>query len=476
MHEAHDWSYTRAGGADVKAFRGGPPAAVRSNATRPGIETPGRRFFLEEMAMNQADVAWMLVATALVLLMTPALAFFYGGLVRSKNALNTMMMSFVALGVVGILWALIGYSLAFAPGNALVGGLSRALLRNVGLEAQGSIPHVLFMSYQGTFAIITAALISGAIVERMRFSAYMTFIALWVVVVYAPVAHWVWGGGWLATLGALDFAGGTVVHVNAGVAALVAALVLGPRKDFARQAFLPHNVPFTLLGAGLLWFGWFGFNAGSALGASPSAALAFTTTFLAPMGTLVVWTLLDMTRNQKVTAVGGATAIVVGLVAITPAAGFVSPMSAIALGAIAAVPSYYALVWRVRTRLDDSLDVVAAHGLGGTVGALLTGVFAEKAWNTTADGLLFGNPAQLGVQAAAVLAAAAYSGVLTFALLKLVALFVPLRADANDEGIGMDVSQHGEEAYADGEGAILVLPDRSVPAGSPVMAAEGGRA
>jgi ammonium transporter, Amt family len=432
--------------------------------------------FLEEMAMNQADVAWMLVATALVLLMTPALAFFYGGLVRSKNALNTMMMSFVALGVVGIVWALIGYSLAFAPGNPLVGGLSRALLRNVGLEAQGSIPHVLFMSYQGTFAIITAALISGAIVERMRFSAYMLFITLWAVVVYAPVAHWVWGGGWLATLGALDFAGGTVVHVNAGVAALVAALVLGPRKDFARQAFLPHNVPFTLLGAGLLWFGWFGFNAGSALAASPSAALAFTTTFLAPMGTLVVWTLLDMTRNQKVTAVGGATAIVVGLVAITPAAGFISPMSAIALGAIAAVPSYYALVWRVRTRLDDSLDVVAAHGLGGTVGALLTGVFAEKAWNTTADGLLFGNPAQLGIQAAAVLAAAAYSGVLTFALLKLVALVVPLRADANDEGIGMDVSQHGEEAYADGEGAILVLPDRSAPAGSPVMATEGGRA
>ena len=426
--------------------------------------------------MNQADVAWMLVATALVLLMTPALAFFYGGLVRSKNALNTMMMSFVALGVVGICWALIGYSLAFAPGNPLVGDLSRALLRNVGLQPQGSIPHVLFMSYQGTFAIITAALISGAIVERMRFSAYMLFIALWSVVVYAPVAHWVWGGGWLATLGALDFAGGTVVHVNAGVAALVAALVLGPRKDFARQAFLPHNVPFTLLGAGLLWFGWFGFNAGSALAASPSAALAFTTTFLAPMGTLVVWTLLDMTRNQKVTAVGGATAIVVGLVAITPAAGFVSPISGLALGALAAVPSYYALVWRVRTRLDDSLDVVAAHGLGGTVGALLTGVFAEKAWNTTADGLLFGNPAQLGIQAAAVLASIVYSGALTFALLKLVAVVVPLRAVSTEEGIGMDVSQHGEEAYAEGEGAILVLPDRGVTAATPVMAAEGGRA
>src|SRR4051812_18283984 len=427
-------------------------------------------------AINQADTAWMLVSTALVLLMTPALAFFYGGLVRSKSALNTMMMSFIALGAVGIAWALIGYSLAFSTGGPLVGDLSRLFLRNVGLEPQGTIPHVLFMSYQGTFAIITAALISGAIVERMRFGAYMLFITLWSIVVYAPVAHWVWGGGWLATLGALDFAGGTVVHVNAGVAALVAALVLGPRKDFARQAFLPHNVPFTLLGAGLLWFGWFGFNAGSALAASPSAALAFTTTFLAPMGTLVVWTLLDMTRNQKVTAVGGATAIVVGLVAITPAAGFVSPISAIALGAIAAVPSYYALLWRVRTRLDDSLDVVAAHGLGGTVGALLTGVFAEKAWNTTTDGLLFGNPSQLGIQAVAVLAAVVYSGALTFALLKLVALVVPLRAHANEEGLGMDVSQHGEEAYAEGEGAILILPERGVSTGAAVMATEGGRA
>jgi Amt family ammonium transporter len=426
--------------------------------------------------MNQADVAWMLVATALVLLMTPALAFFYGGLVRSKNALNTMMMSFVALGIVGIVWALVGYSLAFAPGNALIGDLSRVFLRNVGLEPQGSIPHVLFMAFQATFAIITAALISGAIVERMRFGAYMLFIALWAAFVYAPIAHWVWGGGWLAKLGALDFAGGTVVHVNAGVAALVAALVLGPRKDFARQAFLPHNVPFTLLGAGLLWFGWFGFNAGSALAANPLAGLAFVTTFLAPMGTLVVWTLLDLTRNQKVTAVGGATAIVVGLVAITPAAGFISPMSALALGCIAAVPSYYALVWRVRTRLDDSLDVVAAHGVGGTVGALLTGVFAEKAWNTTADGLLFGNPMQLGIQAVAVVAAIIYSGVVTFALLKLIAIVVPLRAESTEEGLGMDVSQHGEEAYAEGEGAILVLPELTVTAPTGVMATEGGRA
>lgn len=424
--------------------------------------------------MNQADTAWMLISTALVLLMTPALAFFYGGLVRTKNALNTMMMSFISLGVVGVVWAVVGYSLSFAPGGPLVGDLSRALLRNVGLEPQGTIPHVLFMSYQGTFAIITAALISGAIVERMRFSAYMLFIALWAACVYSPVAHWVWGGGWLAKMGALDFAGGTVVHVNAGVAALVAAIVLGPRKDFARQAFLPHNVPFTLLGAGLLWFGWFGFNAGSALAASPSAALAFTTTFLAPMGTLVVWSLLDIVRNGRVTAVGGATGIVVGLVAITPAAGFVSPMSSLLLGAIAAVPSYYALLWRARTRLDDSLDVVAAHGLGGTVGALLTGVFAEKAWNGTADGLLFGNPSQLGIQAAAVGASIVFSGVATFALLKLVGLVVPLRAAITEEGPGMDVTQHGEEAYVHGDGAILVLPETGTAVTA--MATEGSRA
>jgi Amt family ammonium transporter len=419
----------------------------------------------------------MLISTALVLLMTPALAFFYGGLVRSKNALNTMMMSFIALGVVGIAWALAGYSLAFAPGNNFVGDLSRIFLRNVGLEAQGTIPHVLFMSYQGTFAIITAALISGAIVERMRFGPYMVFIALWSLVIYAPIAHWVWGGGWLAKMGALDFAGGTVVHVNAGVAALVAAMVLGPRKDFARQAFLPHNVPLVLLGAGLLWFGWFGFNSGSALTSSPSAALAFTTTFLAPMATLVVWALLDLMRNGKVTAVGAATGIVVGLVAITPAAGFISPMSALALGALAAFPSYYALVWRARTRLDDSLDVVAAHGLGGTVGALLTGVFAEKAWNGATDGVLFGNPGQFLIQATAVGAAIVFSGVGSFVLLKLIALVMPLRAEGNEEGLGMDVSQHGEEAYADGEGAILVFPSSEMKVGATaIAAAEGGRA
>ncbi len=427
--------------------------------------------------MKPADIAWMLVATALVLLMTPALGFFYGGLVRSKNALNTMMMSVSALGFVGIGWALAGYSIAFAPGNALAGDMSRVLLHGVGLEAQGTIPHLLFFSYQGTFAIITAALISGAIVERMRFGPYLAFLFLWGIGVYAPVAHWVWGGGWLSRLGALDFAGGTVVHVNAAAAALVAALVLAPRKDFARQAILPHNVPFTLLGAGLLWFGWFGFNAGSALGANESAALAFTNTMLAPVATLVAWTLLDLVRSSRATAVGAATAIVVGLVAITPAAGFISPMSAVVLGAVAAFPSYYALLWRARTRLDDSLDVVAAHGVGGTVGALLTGVFAQKSWNGVADGLLFGNARQLAIQAAAVLAVAAYSAGATWGLLKVVAVLARLRATAREEGLGLDVTQHGEEAYTSGEGAILVLPEvpgPAAPLSEPVFAPGGG--
>ncbi len=409
--------------------------------------------------INGADTAWMLVSTALVLLMTPALGFFYGGLVRGKNALNTMMMSVSALGFVGLAWALLGYSLAFSTGSGFVGGFSRAALQNVGLEAQGSIPHILFMAYQGTFAIITAALISGAIAERMRFSAYLIFITLWSVVVYAPVAHWVWGGGFLSSMGALDFAGGTVVHINAAVAALVAALMMGARKDYARQAILPHNVPFTLLGAGLLWFGWFGFNAGSALGATTGAALAFANTLLAPMATLVVWTLLDLHRTRKVTAVGAATAIVVGLVAITPAAGFIGPLSAIVLGAIAALPSYFGLLFRARTRLDDSLDVVAAHGLGGIVGALLTGVLAEKAWGAPVDGLLFGNPRQLGIQVVAILAVAAYSAGASWALLKLVNAIAPLRVSTREEGLGLDVSQHGEEAYVRGEGALLILRD-----------------
>jgi Amt family ammonium transporter len=420
--------------------------------------------------LNNSDTAWVLVATALVLLMTPALGFFYGGLVRKKNALNTMMMSVCALGFAGMGWALVGYTLAFGAGNAWIGDLSMTFLRGVGLDAKGTIPHLLFFAFQGTFAIITAALISGAVVERMRFGPYLAFITLWGILVYAPVAHWVWGGGWLAKMGALDFAGGTVVHVNAAAAALVAALLLAPRKDYARRAILPHNVPFTLLGAGLLWFGWFGFNGGSALAANEIAALAFVNTMLAPMATLVIWTLLDLSRTGRATAIGAGTAIVVGLVAVTPAAGFVSPVCAILLGAIAAVPSYFALLWRARTRVDDSLDVVAAHGVGGTVGALLTGVLAQKSWNGVGDGLLFGNPRQLAVQAAGVLATIAFSAAGTFVILKLLLLFGPVRASARDEGLGLDVTQHGEEAYSRGEGAILVLSEAGTTRGLPVAA------
>ena len=417
--------------------------------------------------MNQADTAWMLISTALVLLMTPALAFFYGGLVRSKNALNTMMMSFISLGFVAVLWALVGYSLALSPGSNFIGDLSFAFLNNVGLSEKGAIvaltfPHMLYMAFQATFCIITAALISGAVVERMNFKAYLLFICAWSVVVYAPLAHWVWGGGFLADMGAWDFAGGTVVHVNAGVAALVAAMVVGKRTGYASSAMLPHNVPTVLLGAGLLWFGWFGFNAGSAVAASPIAGLAFVTTMFAPAATLVVWTLLDLMRTGKPSAVGCATAIVVGLVAVTPAAGFVSPVNAMLLGAIAAVPSYFGLILRARTSLDDSLDVVAAHGLGGTVGALLTGVFADRAINGVFDGALYGNPAQLGIQAVAVGTAIAYSGVASFVLLKLIGLFMPLRATAADEMTGLDLTMHGEEAYVHVGDMEAVTPE---PAG-----------
>ena len=422
-------------------------------------------------AVVPADTAWMLVSTALVLLMTPALAFFYGGLVRSKNALNTMMMSFVALGVVGIVWALLAYSLAFGEGNAWIGGTANVLLAGVGTEAKGTIPHVLFLAYQGTFAIITAALISGAIVERMRFGPYLAFIALWSVLVYAPVAHWVWGGGWLMSRGVLDFAGGTVVHINAGIAALVAAIVLGPRKDYTRQAILPHNVPFVLLGAGLLWFGWFGFNGGSALAANELAALAFTNTMLAPMATLVVWVLLDYFRTGHATAVGGATGIVVGLVAITPAAGFVEPRRAHCCLAAsrrcrATSPSCIARGPASTTRSTCLPATASAVRRARCSPAYLP----RKLWNPAgADGLLAGNAAQLGVQALGVATSLVYAGVMTFVILKLLRLVTVLRAVPKTEGVGMDVSQHGEEAYATGEGSILVMPDLAA-AGSPVAA------
>jgi len=430
----------------------------------------------ESAAVQTADLAWMLVASALVLLMTPALACFYAGMVRSKNALNTMMMSVVALGPVALVWALAGYSLAFAPGNAFIGAADFLALRSVDLAPHHGMPHLLFMAFQGTFAVITTALISGALVERLRFPVYLVFISLWLLAVYAPVAHWIWGGGFLAGDGALDFAGGTVIHVNAAAAALVAALVVGPRRDYGRQAMLPHSVPLTLMGTGLLWFGWFGFNAGSALGANASAALAFVNTLLAPAAALTSWIIIDLARSGRATAIGAATAIVVGLVVITPAAGYVGPLAAMTMGASGVIPSYIALILRARTRLDDSLDVVAAHGLGGATGAVLTGVFADPAWSGGPAGLLAGHPDQLRAQLVGLAVVIAYSSAATFLILRALALVVPLRDAARMEGIGMDVSQHGEEAYTTGDGAILITPgDRPArPAAAASPALSGG--
>ena len=410
-------------------------------------------------ALSAVDTLFVLLSTALVLLMTPALALFYGGLVRAKSILNTMMMSLVAVGVVGLLWAAVGYSLAFADGVTAVGGLSHAFLAGVGLEgrdATATIPHLLFFAYQGTFAIITAALISGAVVERMRFPAYVLFLAAWTLLVYAPVAHWVWGGGWMHRLGILDFAGGTVVHITAGTAAWVAALMVGPRRDHGRQAFLPHNVPMMLTGAALLWFGWIGFNGGSALAVNGTAVQATVNTVLAPCAAMAAWIALEYRRTRRATAVGAGTALVVGLVAITPGCGFVSPLAALAIGALTAVPCHYVILWRARTRLDDSLDVLGAHGTGGAVGALLTGVFTSTAWGGPA-GLLEGAPLQLALQALGVVAAALYAAAATWAILALARRVTPLRLSARDEGAGIDVSEHGEEGYSDGEGAILVL-------------------
>ncbi|MGZ4410576.1 MAG: ammonium transporter [Gaiellaceae bacterium] len=427
--------------------------------------------------IDTGDTAWMLVATALVLLMTPALGLFYAGLVRGKNALNTFMMSIGALGVVTVVWAMVAYSLAFDTGNGLIGGLHNVFLTHIGLGVRPglAIPTLLFVAFQASFCIVTAALISGAVVERMRFGAFLIFIALWACLVYAPLAHQVWGGGWLAQHHVLDFAGGVPVEMASGFSAFAAALVVGARKDFGRQALLPHNGVYALLGAGLLWFGWFGFNGGSAISASHSAVLAFTNTLLAPAATLVCWIVIDLLRAGKPTAIGAATAVIVGCVLITPAAGFISPMSAMLLGAVGTLPSYAFIAWRPRSRLDETLDVLAAHGLSGMTGILFVGLFAQQTWNGVANGLLFGDAAQLGRQAIAVLVAVGYAFGGTFLLLRLLELFMPLRAGDREQGLGMDVTQHGEEAYAHGEGAILLQQEHllglEVPVGPIVFEA-----
>ena len=423
--------------------------------------------------VDSGDTAWMLAATALVLLMTPALGLFYAGLVRSKNTLNTFMMCVAALAVATITWVLVGYSIAFADGNGLIGGLDYVFLRDVAFEPRAgtAIPQLLFMAFQATFCIVTTALVAGAVVERMRFGAFLVFAALWSVLVYGVLAHWAFGGGWLQAQGTLDFAGGVPVEMGSGFSALAAALVVGARKDYGRQALLPHNSVYVLLGAGLLWFGWFGFNGGSAFSAGNVGVLAFVNTLLAPACALATWFVLDVLRSRRVTAIGAATAIVVGCVAITPAAGFIGPIWAMALGVIAALPSYAVIVWRPRSRVDETLDVLAAHGVAGLTGILFVGLVAQTAWNGVSDGLLYGDAAQLGEQAVAVLAAPAYAFAATFVLLKLIGLVTPLRATEREEALGMDIVSHGEEAYARGEGAILVLPDGVTAGEQPAGAA-----
>jgi Amt family ammonium transporter len=424
-----------------KAF----PLALAAAPALAAAGTPGQ--------VDSGDTALVLVSAGLVLLMTPGLAFFYGGLVRAKNVVHTMILSLVCMALVGVLWALLGYSLAFSPGGALdqiVGGLDWAGLRGVGADVAKdlapTVPHAAFMLFQAMFAVITPALISGAIVERVRMKAYVLFVALWSLAVYAPVAHWVWApGGWIRGLGALDFAGGTVVHINAAAAALVFALVLGRRRGLRQPSVLPHNVPFAILGAGLLWFGWLGFNGGSALGAGGLAAYAFSNTFFAPAAAALAWGLAELFLfHGKMSGVGLASGAVAGLVAVTPAAGFITPLASLGLGAVAGIASLMAVRARPKLGLDDSLDVFAVHGVAATVGALLTGLLATKAVNPdAADGSL----KLLGIQAIGVVATYAWSGGISWVLLKLVGLVTPLRAEEQDEWSGMDASESGERAY-----------------------------
>ncbi|MCL4536873.1 MAG: ammonium transporter [Nitrospirae bacterium] len=395
----------------------------------------------------------MLISTALVMLMTPGLAFFYGGMVRRKNVLGTIMQSFAILCIVSVIWVLWGYTLAFGPDKwGIIGGLEWIGLRNVGQESAPlapTIPHLIFMMFQGMFAIITPALITGAFAERMKFSALILFSVLWLTFVYSPLAHWVWGGGWIGgTLGALDFAGGTVVHINSAIAAITAVFVIGKRRGYGMEAMPPHNLPMTILGAALLWFGWFGFNAGSALTSGGLASVAFVTTNTATGAAAMSWLAVEWIQRGRPTALGAVSGAVAGLVAITPAAGFVSPLSSILIGIGAGVFCYMAVNLKQRLGYDDSLDVLGIHGVGGTWGALATGLFASTAINPAGkDGLFFGNPPLLGIQAIAVVATYAFVFAATLIILKIVDRMVGLRVDEEQEHIGLDQSQHGESGY-----------------------------
>jgi Amt family ammonium transporter len=421
--------------------------------------------------IDTGDTAWMLVASALVLLMTIGLGLFYAGLVRSKNTLNTFMMCVAAIAVATVTWAAFGYSFAFDEGaTKLIGGFDHFFLNGVGFEPREgqTIPHLIFFVFQATFCIITTALISGAVVERMRFSAFLVFAAVWSILVYSVLAYWGFGFGWLIDGGTLDFAGGIAVEMASGFSALAAALVVGARKDYGRQALLPHNAVYILLGAGLLWFGWFGFNGGSGFNTGQNSVLAFTNTLLTPACTLVVWALLDYIRGKRITAVGAATAIIVGCVGITPAGGFVSPGFAMLLGALVAIPCWAVVAYRPRTRVDETLDVLAAHGIAGFTGILFIGFFAQADWNGISDGWIFGNFDQFVDQGLAAIATPAYAFGMTFVLLKVIGALMPLRAEEGEESVGMDVVYHGEEAYASGEGAILVSTESRVEEPVPV--------
>ena len=404
-------------------------------------------------AVSGGDTAWMLTSAALVMMMTvPGLALFYGGLVSHRNALSTLMHSFFLLCLISLQWVLVGYSLSFGTDHSsLLGGLDYFGFRNVGQDPSGTstIPHLVFAMYQGMFAIITVALITGAFAERIKFGAFVLFSLLWATVVYDPLAHWVWGGGWLMKKGALDFAGGTVVHISSGVSALVAAIVIGKRRCYPHKALPPHNISYTVIGAGLLWFGWFGFNAGSALGASGLAAIAFATTHTAAATAGLTWPLIEWLHRGKPTVLGAATGAVAGLVAITPAAGYVTVPASIAIGVGVSFVCYLGInTLKPRFGYDDTLDVFGVHGLGGTWGALATGIFATKTVNPAgADGLLYGNGAQVVTQLIGVAASWGLAIVGTFVILKLVNLVVPLRVSEEEEVTGLDLALHGETAY-----------------------------
>ena len=418
------------------------PSTSTAVLTAPAESTASTQ---ETAKADTGDTAWILISTALVLLMTiPGLALFYGGMVRKKNVLSTMAHSFVAAAIVSIVWVVIGYSLAFDSGNAVIGGLSKVMLSGIGTDAlSGSIPEILFVIFQMTFAIITVAIISGSIAERMKFSAFVAFISLWVIVVYAPITHWVWGGGWLGSDGALDFAGGTVVHINSGVAGLVTAYLLGKRIGLGRESMAPHNLTLTVVGASLVWVGWFGFNGGSALGANGSAAYAMIVTQVAAAAAAISWLIVEKIARGKASVLGAASGAVAGLVVITPAAGYVTVGGALVMGLIGGVVCFWGITALKRLlKADDSLDAFGLHGVGGIVGAVLTACFASE--------FIMGDAApkniltQLWVQIEGVLATIAYSAILTFIILKIIDLVIGLRVSADDERMGLDLSQHGE--------------------------------